>query len=288
MRSSKLILIATALLGILSVANMHYGSIATAYEPVIKIPSANLTKEIPLITSNPYDEKPINDNCQNGMIEIIGEYCQHVQEKCLKWIDAKNKYPYMCESFEYPTKCISKTTHMNFCIDKYEAQNNKGEVPEVFVDWFTAKIKCESSGKRLCDTRELTLACEGPELKPYPYGYVRDIKKCNIGNMWIDPDKIQFEKLDRRTPSGIYETCKSDFGVYDGVGNVDEWSINADGFMNKAPYKSALFGGHYVNGIRNRCRDQGVPSITTSHGPGAKNYEISYRCCSDPLLMSKD
>lgn len=219
--------------------------------------------------------------CPVGMIEIKGDYCNFAQEKCLKWIDADKKYPYMCEYFEFPTKCLSTKVHMNFCIDVYEAQGSKGLIPEVFVDWFTAKSKCEASGKRLCDVLELTLACEGPELKPYPYGYTRDPSKCNIGQVWIDPDVTPFEKLDRRVPSGTFETCKSDFGVYDGVGNVDEWAVYSGGTMHKPPFVSALFGGHYVGGIRNRCRDQGVPSITTFHGPTAKNYEISYRCCSD-------
>lgn len=220
-------------------------------------------------------------NCKEGMVEIFGDYCLLAQEKCLKWIDKDQPYPRMCAQFEYPTRCIGKKIPLHFCIDKYEAQNNKGEIPEVFIDWFTAKSKCESSGKRLCEIKELTFACEGPEMKPYPYGYYRDTTKCNIGNLWIDPDNTPFEKLDRRAPSGAYETCKSDFGVYDIVGNVDEFGIKSDGFMDKAPFKSALFGGHYVGGVRNRCRDQGVPSVTTSHGPSAQNYEMSYRCCAD-------
>ena len=118
-------------------------------------------------------------------------------------------------------------------------------------------------------------------MKPYPYGYIRDTSKCNIGRQWIDPDHTPFSKMDRRTPSGSFETCKSDYGVYDIVGNVDEYGIYSEGSLTKAPFMSALFGGHYCNGVRNRCRDQGHPSITVSHGPSAENYEISYRCCAD-------
>lgn len=289
MKSAQWILIALASFACLSVKNINHGSIAIAQEPVTITQEQDFELDFMSIV---YEEKLFSSpaeypppHCKDGMVEIKGDYCQLAKEKCLKWIDADKEYPYMCERFEYPTKCISKSVHLNFCIDKYEAQTSKDEIPEVFVDWFTAKTKCETSGKRLCDVRELTLACEGPELKPYPYGYVRDTTKCNTGNSWIDPDKTPFEKLDRRVTSGKYENCKSDFGVFNGVGNVDEWSINSEGSMTKAPYKSALFGGHYVNGIRNRCRDQGVPSVTTSHGPGAKNYEISYRCCSDVNVM---
>jgi len=269
MKSTKWILIVAALFGCLSAINLHHGSAAQQRTPTIT--------NIELPEETIYSDQ----NCPVGMIKVEGDYCHFAYERCLKWIDSKNKYPYMCERFEFPTKCLSGKTHMSFCIDKYEAQDESGQIPEVFIDWFTAQSKCEAAGKRLCDVRELTLACEGPKMKPYPYGYVRDTSKCNIGNVWIDPNKTPFEKMDRRVPSGNYDTCKSDFGVYDGVGNVDEWAVNKEGSMLKAPFKSALFGGHYVSGIRNRCRDQGVPSVTTSHGPTAKNYEISYRCCSD-------
>jgi len=268
MKSAKWILVAIVSFACLSAAkNIRHNQT-----------SISITKEQEVILS----EMVINNSkCSDGMVEINGEYCPFVKETCLKWIDSDKEYPMMCAQFAYPTKCVSKPMHMNFCMDKYEAQDSIGEIPEVFIDWFTAKDKCESSGKRLCDVKELTLACEGPERKPYPYGYKRDVNKCNIGNQWIDPDNTPFEKIDRRAPSGAYETCKSDFGVYDIVGNVDELAINSEGSLTKSPFKSALFGGHYVNGVRNRCRDKWVPSITVSHGPTAKNYEISYRCCSD-------
>jgi hypothetical protein len=276
MKSAKWILIFIASLACLSA--LHHGPVAIAKEPVKQI-----------IISEEYSgplscepEIPITPSCPNGMVEILGEYCPNVKEVCLKWIDSEKEYPMMCAEFEYPTKCLSnKTIPMHFCMDKYEAQDKAGEIPEVFINWFEAKDKCEQSGKRLCDVKELTLACEGPELKPYPYGYVRDITKCNIGRQWIDPDKTPFAKIDRRVPSGYYQDCKSDYGIYDIVGNTDEFGMYADGSMNKAPFVSALFGGHYCNGIRNRCRDQGRPSITVSHGPYAENYEMSYRCCKD-------
>lgn len=281
MKSTKWILIVLASIACLCAKNIHHSPVAVAQESA-KIPDYQ-DFELPIFTQE-YPEMeaaPVEDPCPVGMIEINGEYCPYVKEICLKWKDSYNPYPRMCEKFQYPTKCVSKPIHMNFCIDKYEAQNTDGQIPEVFIDWYTAKEKCESSGKRLCDVKELTLACEGPKRKPYPYGYKRDIKKCNIGHQWIDPDNTPFKDVDKRAPSGSYETCKSDFGVYDIVGNVDEWSINRDGSLTKEPFESALFGGHYVDGIRNRCRDNYVPSITVSHGPTAKNYEISYRCCSD-------
>ena len=41
-----------------------------------------------------------------------------------------------------------------------------------------AELKCAAVGKRICTESEWTLACEGPSMPPFPYGYVRDANKC--------------------------------------------------------------------------------------------------------------
>ena len=37
--------------------------------------------------------------------------------------------------------------------------------------WYAARDACSAQGKRLCGESEWTLACEGEEHLPYPYGY---------------------------------------------------------------------------------------------------------------------
>ena len=37
---------------------------------------------------------------------------------------------------------------------------------------------CQAQGKRLCTEREWNFACEGEEMRPYPYGWSRE-PKCN-------------------------------------------------------------------------------------------------------------
>ena len=46
--------------------------------------------------------------------------------------------------------------------------------------WYEAQDACQAQGKRLCGDSEWTLACEGQERLPYPYGYDRDAEACNI------------------------------------------------------------------------------------------------------------
>ena len=146
-----------------------------------------------------------------------------------------------------------------------------------------AKASCESVGKRLCSDTEWTLACEGPEEHPYPYGngFVRDDAACNIDQPYINPDpariysaKTQDEelaRLDQRESSGSRAACVSPYGVHDMTGNVDEWVHNES--QSEKPYKSALKGG-YWGPVRTRCRP-----MTTAHDEVFRYYQIGFRCC---------
>ena len=220
--------------------------------------------------------------CPADMMEIQGNFCPDVIQTCINLdtsITNVNGNP-RCLEFA-ATKCLSKQKiPMHFCIDKYEASDKKGETPPIMISWYNSKSKCEDAGKRLCVDHEWSLACEGNEILPYPYGYRRDATACNIDH----PQKSWFNaatsgmtmeialKLDQRVPSGSMAGCVSPFGVYDMTGNVDEFVINSSGH----PYVSGLMGGHWVKGARNRCRPE-----TTVHGPTTVYYEISYRCCMD-------
>jgi len=50
----------------------------------------------------------------------------------------------------------------------------------VMVSWEEARTQCAAIGKRLCTDAEWTLACEGSERLPFPYGYERDASACSI------------------------------------------------------------------------------------------------------------
>jgi sulfatase modifying factor 1 len=219
--------------------------------------------------------------CPEDMVEVEGDFCPEVEQTCIK-IDESihnvNGYA-KCDEFKSPTVCLSKNKiHMHFCINKYEAQNKKGELPERMVSWDEAKVKCESKGERLCRDVEWTLACEGPDMFPYPTGYVRDSNACNIDHLQVrgvDGSKPltedELNRIDQRVPSGSMQ-CVSPYGVEDMTGNVDEFVNNSSG----KPYVSAMKGGHWVRGARNRCRP-----ATLAHGPTFSNYESSYRCCKN-------
>ncbi len=158
---------------------------------------------------------PSDAACPPDMVEVEGDYCPYVEQKCRKWLDPETKL--QCAEFERPARagaCFMKTEHKKYCVDRYEWPNKAGVLPRYMVSWINAKATCESVGKRLCSDTEWTLACEGPERQPYPYGngYVRDAAACNIDKpyIWPQPAKVydprtsagELARLDHREPSG--------------------------------------------------------------------------------------
>ena len=227
--------------------------------------------------------------CPADMVEINGDFCPEIVENCInldKSVHNANGYV-RCLEFA-PTKCISpdnKKIHMHFCMDTYEWPNKKDVKPIVMVTWYDMKKSCEDQDKRLCVDNEWSLACEGPEILPYPYGLKRDAMACNIDHPqrpWFDASKSPMTpdivaRLDQSVPAGSMPACVSPYGVHDMTGNADEWVVNSNGHSaNHYPYFSGLKGGHWVIGARNRCRPE-----TDAHGPTTVFYEIGGRCCKD-------
>jgi len=235
-------------------------------------------------TATPSIEIEPKAQCPEGMVEVEGDYCPNVEQKCLRWLDPTTQM--RCAEFEPQTKCIGKTVHKKFCIDRFEYPNKPGEKPVVMKTWYEAKNACTAQGKRLCGDSEWTLACEGEERLPYPYGYARNPEACNIDKPHpaVNEDALanpatraaEAARLDQRDPSASREACVSPYGVHDMTGNVDEWVVNESG----TPYKSGLKGG-YWGPVRTRCRP-----MTTAHYEMFSFYQIGFRCCGEPGMVA--
>jgi hypothetical protein len=227
---------------------------------------------------------PTGAACAPDMVEVEGDYCPYVEQKCARWLDPATKL--QCAQFEpepMGSKCGMKTQHQRFCIDRYEWPNKPGVLPTSMASWVEAKATCEGVGKRLCGDTEWTLACEGAEHQPYPYGtgFTRDSAACNIDKpyIWPSPEKVydprtsaaEVARLDQREPSGSRASCVSPYGVHDMAGNVDEWVVNVS--QQGQPHMSGLKGG-YWGPVRTRCRP-----MTTGHEETFRYYQIGFRCC---------
>ncbi|HEY6556401.1 MAG TPA: SUMF1/EgtB/PvdO family nonheme iron enzyme [Polyangiaceae bacterium] len=237
----------------------------------------------------PKDEKEISAQdagaCPADMKLVSGEYCTDAEHECLKsWYDPSNKKT-VCEKFAETSRCTGSKVPKRFCIDTYEWPNVKGERPEVMNRFHQAQIKCAAVGKRMCTESEWTLACEGPQIKPFPYGYTRDTNKCHGDMKWDGPnmpkvarrDPDELARLWRGVRSGQPE-CVSDYGVYDLPGNADEVVASEQvdaGWRGK--FDSVHSGGPWYRGVRNQCR----PKIYT-HNEGFYYYFLSFRCCAEP------
>ena len=226
--------------------------------------------------------------CPSGMVHIQFGYCPKLTRRCLDKEYDKPNHITICNRFatEKP-ECHEPRVPLDFCIDEYEYPNRAGAKPPVMRNFFEARDSCATAQKRLCYEREWVAACEGPEEKPFPYGYARSSKQCNFDNRWVDPhlsrvyssdpevQRAELERLDRSLPSGQRAGCVSDYGVHDLTGNVDEWALADHDRPHEHARFSALKGGAWGH-VRNACRP-----VTTSHAPEFRYYFIGFRCCRD-------
>ena len=149
-----------------------------------------------------------------------------------------------------------------------------------------AEVKCASVGKRLCTESEWTFACEGPEMMPFPYGYVRDANKCNGDHPWDEPEHEEGRQARPRRARAALEgraeriaarrasatsaspTCRA----------TRTRSSRASSSPATAPSSTACTpAGPWYKGVRNQCR----PKIYT-HDEDFYYYFLSFRCCAEP------
>jgi sulfatase modifying factor 1 len=231
---------------------------------------------------------PEGEPCPSGMRHVRFDYCPDLSRRCLDKEYDKPNHITICHRFaiEKP-ECRAPRIALDFCIDEYEYPNRAGAKPPVMLNFFEASGLCAAEQKRLCYESEWVTACEGPDEKPFPYGYERSSKQCNFDNRWVDPhlalvyakdpevQRAELARLDRSVPSGQMPGCVSDFGVYDLTGNVDEWAL-ADHDRPREHAKFAALKGGAWGHVRNACRP-----VTTSHVPEFRYYFIGFRCCKD-------
>jgi hypothetical protein len=227
------------------------------------------------------------------MVLVDGEYCESLRVDCEREWHAPQNNLWVCEQVQFPTRCEGATRPLRYCIDRYEFPNRAGQRPMVMQNFYQAELHCAKLGKRVCTESEWTKACEGPENKPFPYGYARDAKKCRGDRPYghpnkqkvLDRDPVELERLWQGVPSGSQPECVSDYGVYDLPGNADELAasettgrapVTIHGRTLSGDYANVTTGGPWYLGVRNMCR----PKIYT-HDESFAYYYLSWRCCQE-------
>jgi formylglycine-generating enzyme required for sulfatase activity len=209
--------------------------------------------------------------CPVDMVHVAGLRCAAPVERCKTWLPrVSHGEKIACAEFEAPSTCGGPRRRLDYCIDRYEYTPPGYSYPLTHVNWGEAQNLCRAMNKRLCIEEEWEFACEGPEALPYPYGYARDGARCNHDfpeqELATGPDEL----IDRRVARDALPRCVSPFGVFNLVGNVDEWTTR-DGAEKSR--RAILRGGWWLIG-RNRCR-----AATANHGERYAGVQTGFRCC---------
>jgi formylglycine-generating enzyme len=210
--------------------------------------------------------------CPPEMV-LIRDYCIDRWEGSLLEVTANGLRPFP------PTHRVEQ--------HRVRAVSRPEVIPQGYITGAEAQRACEMAGKRLCTDAEWFRACEGPKGTIYPYGTVLKKNACNgdrklhpvvelygkdSGNdIWmVEPmnNPAINEQPDTVALTGSHTQCVGPWGLFDMVGNLEEWTADPAG---------SFWGGAYStsNGI-------GCQYVTTVHGFGYHDYSTGFRCCSEP------
>lgn len=163
-------------------------------------------------------------------------------------------------------------------LDDGAATTGKHVIPATRMSWYAARDACAAAGKRLCTEREWLTACQSADAvdddndgefaddmiegSAYPYGDFHDPRRC-----W------SARKSDEERPvyTGEMPGCVGASGVYDLVGNVEEW-------VGATPEEAVLLGGAWdTRSDKARCYRR-----NDTYGAGYASPRTGFRCCQDP------
>jgi formylglycine-generating enzyme required for sulfatase activity len=181
--------------------------------------------------------------------------------------------------------------YFNPAATSVHALSAQAAVPQGYISQIQADAACAAAGKRLCSDGEWLRACRGPAATLYPYGDTPVSGACNDTRA-VNPVVEYFggaadfslaqithpclnqlrNGLDR---AGANPACVSAEGVYDLVGNLDEWTSGTTGGGH-----GIFRGGDYVDSTLNGA---GCTYTTTAHEPTFFDYSTGFRCCADPV-----
>ena len=241
------------------------------------VPSVGAADKSAYLELRPHEEQehgsiaPLPSSCPEDMALVEGDFCPRVEQRCLRWLDPPGRYhQYRCAEYESPAKCLAPRVHRRFCIDRRERTEPATGLPLNAQSWSDARRACDAAGARICMDSEWTFACEGEEMRPYPYGWARAADKCNADRVDLLVPGDHRRLRDEREPAGSHPDCASPFGLLDMAGNVAEW-VSVDGF----PAGSRVVQkGNWWQPGKHACRDE-----QAGHDRFYKGTETGFRCC---------
>ena len=153
----------------------------------------------------------------------------------------------------------------------------KEDVPVANLTLDDAKAYCEWAGRRLPTEAEWERAARGPENLSFPWGDTYDPSKSNTNDM----------SYHRPVDVGTFETDKSGYGVYDMMGNVQEWTSdrlrpyprsearNNDAFKSRFKLYAPR-GSSYA--FKGKQHDADDPQWIPGQGPVRDRFSLRQGC----------
>ena len=131
----------------------------------------------------------------------------------------------------------------------------------------------------------------GPRAETFGYGSERVEGRCNdegrspmlrlypqVATSWshvglLDMNDPRLNQLpDTLAQTGAHEGCTNEYGVFDMVGNLHEWTNDPHGTFQ---------GGYYLDTHMN---GDGCSYRTVAHDVTYHDYSTGFRCCADPKV----
>ena len=215
-------------------------------------------------------EAPGLGGCPPGMVPV-DDFCIDQYEAFLVELDADDE--------ELPW-----SPYHNPGAHRVRAKSAYGAIAQGYINQIQASAACQEAGKRLCTDNEWLLACRGSAANIYPYGDTRQAGVCNDARshpaveyygtnadwIWSALDNACISQLDDTVDgSGSNAGCVSEYGAYDMMGNVHEWTANSTGV-----FRGGFYADTSING-------EGCLYDTEAHNVSHWDYSTGFRCCAD-------
>jgi formylglycine-generating enzyme len=226
------------------------------------------------IANDPLRKKQTR-RCPDGMVNVDDAYCIDTYEASI--VEVGNDGIERLHSYYLPVPERS-----------YKAVSMKGALPQAYISHDEAEFACKAANKRLCKRWEWKQACRGSVEQHFPYGDTHIPKTCNdhgdsplrriYGDKpprtWQSMNNPALDKLPGTVAvTGSHAACRSDYGTYDMVGNLHEWTA-----------EGPFVGGYFLDVTQN---GEGCEYQTVAHNKDYHDYSTGFRCCAETVSETR-